>query len=305
MADAARMEAPPFATTMDADEILLEFTYADWLPEEALRAATEQRAKLTSTFIDEIEAYLELEGDERAEPNPLFFIFHLLGEWRETSAYRPLARLLRCPTADVDTVLGDAATITSHRVMAAVFNGDPEPLYDIILDPEADEYIRSRMCETLAMLVNNGRLEREAVAQFLRDGFMNLRPHARCYVWQGWQSAIILLGMYELSSLVRKAYQRGLIDPGWIQPDEFEADLRRHMDQGQVRANNEYSLFGDTIEELSTWHWSEESFEDVDDPSLLDAIDPLAPITNPFRNVGRNDPCPCGSGKKFKKCCLH
>lgn len=20
-------------------------------------------------------------------------------------------------------------------------------------------------------------------------------------------------------------------------------------------------------------------------------------------NVGRNDPCPCGSGKKFKKCC--
>jgi hypothetical protein len=91
------------------------------------------------------------------------------------------------------------------------------------------------MCETLAMLVNNGSLEREAVAQFLRDGFMNWRPHARCYVWQGWQSAIILLGMYELSSLMRKACQRGLIGPGWIQPDEFEADLRRHMDQGQVR----------------------------------------------------------------------
>ena len=23
------------------------------------------------------------------------------------------------------------------------------------------------------------------------------------------------------------------------------------------------------------------------------------------KTVGRNDPCPCGSGKKFKKCCLH
>jgi len=21
------------------------------------------------------------------------------------------------------------------------------------------------------------------------------------------------------------------------------------------------------------------------------------------KNVGRNEPCPCGSGKKFKKCC--
>lgn len=34
-----------------------------------------------------------------------------------------------------------------------------------------------------------------------------------------------------------------------------------------------------------------------------------APSSTPFRraepSVGRNDPCPCGSGKKFKKCCLH
>ncbi len=26
---------------------------------------------------------------------------------------------------------------------------------------------------------------------------------------------------------------------------------------------------------------------------------------NPLlNNIGRNDPCPCGSGKKYKKCCL-
>lgn len=34
-----------------------------------------------------------------------------------------------------------------------------------------------------------------------------------------------------------------------------------------------------------------------------------APDTQPLRRseprVGRNDPCPCGSGKKYKKCCLH
>jgi uncharacterized protein YecA (UPF0149 family) len=23
-----------------------------------------------------------------------------------------------------------------------------------------------------------------------------------------------------------------------------------------------------------------------------------------YTDVGRNDPCPCGSGKKFKKCCM-
>jgi len=27
------------------------------------------------------------------------------------------------------------------------------------------------------------------------------------------------------------------------------------------------------------------------------------PYNNPFAGIGRNDPCPCGSGKKYKKCC--
>ena len=31
---------------------------------------------------------------------------------------------------------------------------------------------------------------------------------------------------------------------------------------------------------------------------------PFAPRINRGEKVGRNDPCPCGSGKKFKKCCL-
>jgi hypothetical protein len=28
-------------------------------------------------------------------------------------------------------------------------------------------------------------------------------------------------------------------------------------------------------------------------------------MVNSHKRVGRNDPCPCGSGKKFKKCCLN
>ena len=32
---------------------------------------------------------------------------------------------------------------------------------------------------------------------------------------------------------------------------------------------------------------------------------PNQPQVDDTPKVGRNDPCPCGSGKKFKKCCLH
>ena len=30
-----------------------------------------------------------------------------------------------------------------------------------------------------------------------------------------------------------------------------------------------------------------------------------APVRNAAKKVGPNDPCPCGSGKKYKKCCMH
>jgi len=56
----------------------------------------------------------------------------------------------------------------------------------------------------------------------------------------------------------------------------------------------------------------EEAMADVDlpdDPSLraLSTLDepegPPAPLVNASPKVGRNDPCPCGSGRKYKKCC--
>ena len=131
---------------MDAGAILNELTYTEGLPREALKAASAQRGEMIPLFLAEIETYLALAPAARAKPTPLFFIFHLLGEWREKAAYRPLARLLRLPRRDVDALFGDGITTTSHRVMASVFDGDPEPLYDIVLDPNADEFSFGQAC---------------------------------------------------------------------------------------------------------------------------------------------------------------
>ncbi len=49
-------------------------------------------------------------------------------------------------------------------------------------------------------------------------------------------------------------------------------------------------------------------FDEEDDDSSLDLRDILPDtagetFVNPELKTGRNDPCPCGSGKKYKKCC--
>jgi hypothetical protein len=74
---------------MDATKILDQLTHAESLAKAALEAASAQLAEMLSIFLYEIDSYLSLTADDRAKPSPLFFIFHLLGEWREKAAYRP------------------------------------------------------------------------------------------------------------------------------------------------------------------------------------------------------------------------
>lgn len=51
-------------------------------------------------------------------------------------------------------------------------------------------------------------------------------------------------------------------------------------------------------------YWLARRFEsDGTATPVLIPMGRTAPASAP--RVGRNDPCPCGSGKKFKKCCLH
>lgn len=47
--------------------------------------------------------------------------------------------------------------------------------------------------------------------------------------------------------------------------------------------------------------WAEEKGQDLADEALTDAP---APYVRAAPKTGRNDPCPCGSRKKYKKCCL-
>jgi uncharacterized protein YecA (UPF0149 family) len=294
---------------MDAAEILAQLTFQERLPVEAIRAASADRAHMAPEFLRAVEEFLSRGGDQSAK-DMLFFIFHLLGDWREKSAYRPLARLLGCPRDDLDGVFGDCITETTHRVMAAVFDGDPGPIYNLIRDPKADEFIRSRMLETIAMVTLNGELSRAEAARFLRECHAELEPQDESWMWHGWQSAIAMLGLAELKPLVEQAFARGLISVTWLTLKHFEEDLQQAIDNPDglpLSAPREFTLFGDTIAELSEWHCfrpEEARRQERKEARWFPRPWEGETIFNPNRNVGRNDPCPCGSGLKFKKCCL-
>ncbi|MET4391721.1 hypothetical protein ABIB73_007513 [Bradyrhizobium sp. F1.4.3] len=289
---------------MGPHQILERLSDTDGLPTEAILAARADREAMIPVFMEAFNHFVS-SGPGPTDPG-LFFAFHLLGEWRAKPAYRTLASFLRMPGGALDPILGDAVTATTHRVMAAVFDGDPKPLQDIVYAQTADEYIRSRMIDAIALLTLNGHLSRACAEQFLRECYDRIEPQADCYAWCGWQQSVAWLGLADLKPLVQQAFARGAIDNTWLSFADFEKDLQYatdHPGEAPPHPGDKLTLFDDTIAELSKWAAFDPKYlARQRRPRASSLSDPQA---NPFAKVGRNDPCPCGSGKKFKKCCLN
>lgn len=60
----------------------------------------------------------------------------------------------------------------------------------------------------------------------------------------------------------------------------------------------------ESISHLPSFQGDEGLEEDDDLEAAHEAVrEPISTIRHTEARVGRNDPCPCGSGKKYKKCC--
>ena len=79
------------------------------------------------------------------------------------------------------------------------------------------------------------------------------------------------------------------------QPEEAQAAAEDNLARGEARADASHLADADVSQGLNAPN---------DQGSSLDQLsaDENARLQAAFRHCGRNDPCPCGSGKKFKDC---
>jgi len=78
---------------------------------------------------------------------------------------------------------------------------------------------------------------------------------------------------------------------GWEQHEQDEPSLERHREYAAGLA--------DAVRNIHRYWLDRRSGQ------MAEGIAPFVPRREPIRNpdkVGRNDPCPCGSGRKYKQC---
>jgi Protein of unknown function (DUF1186)/SEC-C motif len=301
------LEESPFSREFILDALRNEIA----LPSEAVAAGTIYAHAIEADIIEVLERARREELDD-ASSRLLFRGIYILGGRRLPGAYRPLVAFLRQPEERV-AWLGDAITENLSQILAGLFDGDELPLRDLVTLRDADPFVRKAALKTLAFLAFDGRIDRSAFEAFLLhfDEAKLISPDDEDIIWGGWMTAIGMLGVTSLEPRVRAAFADGRIDPAWCGEDYFEGMLRAaiHDPEDRTRfADERMGYVEDVLAALERFSGNQD--DDSDDEDVFGSErrpsdwTPAMPVHNPFRDVGRNDPCPCGSGKKFKKCCL-
>ncbi|SDJ83078.1 DUF1186 domain-containing protein [Aliiruegeria lutimaris] len=299
---------------MTPTEIMEALAEPGPLPRKAMEAAGRSREAMIFEFLACIERLQTADTDTalKSDLNAFLFVYYLLGEWCDPRSYRPLVSLLRCNPDLLETVLGDALTEATARVVAGVCDGDLQPIFDAACDETADEFVRSQMFDAMTALALSDPSKRSQVYEFLSNFEGPRTKDSEASILSAWAFSIAALGLSDLKPAVRKIYGAGRIPPDDSDFPYFERCLEQTLSAGRplwFERRRVGQPIDSAIDELSGWYcFSPEFLESKSDGSARTG-DSLGLSSDTFQTVlpkvGRNDPCPCGSGKKYKKCCLH
>lgn len=302
-------EAAVTEQAWDADRIMVALaSQGDPLRREALAVCESFREELTIQFIAELESWVEdpkaaMEEDGSLGTHGMF----LLAKWREASAWPVFRKLFSLPGDVGYDLLGDLITEDGSILLAMVGGQQQDELRAMVEDEELDEYCRNACLDALTCLVVWGELPRAEYVAWLRELLTGKLRDVREneHTFGGVVSAACDLEAWELRPEVEAAYERGVVDDGFI-------DLKFFLDCQAGKHRNQWQAFCDRHQPVSDvaaatkWLDNPPPRHEPPLPPLDEDLNLVADSRTPYiapPKVGRNEPCPCGSGKKYKKCC--
>lgn len=210
-------------------------------------------------------------------------VIHILPLIKTREALELLLDIIR----DERDALGDWITEDAPTLLAAFGEDVIERLKEYILDEALDRYTRISVATTLNVITHQHPARKEDIKSFL----LKLLEDTKDSTFAAFLvDELLSFKDQNLLPQIDMAFEKGKIDTEVIRREDMDwvFDLPEE--------EQSYSRFMKSPLE----HFSKEN------------IDYLRKISYPEtkttkkkeKKIGRNAPCPCGSGKKYKKCCL-
>ena len=240
------------------------------------------------------------------------FAMYLLSQFREPRAFPLLINFFSKDKKLVNFTTGCIIYDDLGRMFASTCNGDTSNIKQIIEDEENNEDVRSAALSALVVLVKEEVILREEVLGYIKELFNGKIKRESNFLWTFMVSVCCDLCAQDLLPEIEQAFDDELVDICFMGDIDEVKDI---IDEGEeivlkeFMKNDQYNFIRDTANEMDFWGCFKENDTEWDD--IIDSDDI---INDPFTissktpvvvapKVGRNDPCPCGSGEKYKRCC--
>lgn len=263
-----------------------------------------------------------------ADPGELFDggMLHIVGmqllaEKRDRRLAAPLLKLTSGSEDDVDTLWGDFLTDCWHQAAAAVCRADE--LKAFLENPAHSLWARAMATSALTIQVLEGDLERASTVEYaigLCEKYQR-QLDGEGEGDEGGDDSIGLLidyladvvgdlGEAEHLPYLERWFAEGHLDPMHSGIKRYRRELATPYEERRASALRGHDHYlRDSIEDLSgAYCYSPECHRRDDTGKFAGQTKPIwsgddGTFVRADPKVGRNDPCPCGSGKKYKKCC--
>ena len=231
----------------------------------------------------------------------------------ELNAFESLTKIVKFLKNDHDLLnmwLGEHITITLWQCFYKLGFDKTSQLYDFLIDTNTDTYCKSSASEALAQIALNNPHKRDEVENIFYNFFTfyaDISNETKTIDTE--LIALVICDVIEckfegLLPLIKKLYEKSYVALGVVGSYKSVEEAFVHEYPYDVR-KPVYNIFELYKNILDTWYgYNKDKYNENYREIPLRKNDQLNSIQRTTSKIGRNDPCPCGSGKKYKKCCL-
>ncbi len=243
------------------------------------------------------------------DDNTYSFVIHalfILAEIEATESIEDILEVLRQDGDYIELYIGDILTEYMWLILYKTSASNMDTCKQFMFEPGIYTFSKSSVSDLANQIVQHQSKRRDEIVNWYRDVF-------RSFLNSTLEDNVIdsnLLGMMlndvldfngtELILEIEELYKKGIVD---LDACGDIKEVKKHFaDYQDTYHKREIISIFDVYEEISSWAVND--YYDSEEDISTNNSDDGQPIKTE-KKVGRNDPCPCGSGKKYKKCCLN
>jgi len=272
------------------------------------------------------------------DEDTMSFVLHaifLLGELESLESISVVFKVI-CQSDDYhDLFLGDFLQEALWEPIYKMGNTQLHVLKQFLIDADADPFNKAIISQTVEEIAHQQIDRKEEVIQWFQEIFqLFLERNAEEDKIDDELVALIInsainIEAKELLPQIKQLYDRGLISEIiWPDFQEIESSITNseeyHLEReilpiaeryeeitltwaSYTREYDDDETWEDELEEdfLEEDELAEDDLEEDDSDQDFDYLHANSKPITAEKTPGRNDPCPCGSGKKYKKCCMN